>query len=91
MECAISTRVKAMIVPEKEPPTHLMVEPTPPLRILSLCSVNKINFASGYSRGEFGCSGFEGNGVEKKFRPACDYGSVSDKLKNRLICKARPR
>ena len=73
---------------KNEPPAHLMVEPTPPLLILSLCSVNKINFANGYSRGDSSLSGFEGNGVKKKFRPVCDYATVSDMLRNRSIYKA---
>lgn len=62
------------------PHTHLIVESTPPLLILSLCSVNTMTFANGYSRGESCCNGFEGNGVKKKFRPVWDCASVSDKL-----------
>ena len=68
--------------------TYLIVETTPPLLIVSLCSVKTITFASGYSRGESCCSGFEGNGVKKKLCPVCDYATVSDKLWNRVICEA---
>lgn len=58
-----------------------MVEPAPPLLILSACSVKTISFASGYSRGESDCNGFEGNGVKKKVLPICDCTTVSDKLR----------
>ena len=65
-----------------------MVESTPPLLILSLCSVKIINFANGYSKGASCCNGFEGNGVTKKDRPVCDCETVSDKLKSSLIYEA---
>ena len=67
---------------KNESHTHLRVEPTPPLLILSLCSVNTTNFASGYSRGESFCSSFEGYGVKKKFRPVCDYTAVSEEIRD---------
>jgi hypothetical protein len=60
-----------------ESSTYLMAETTPPLLILSLCSVNTVSFANGYSGDESCRSGFEGNGVKKKFRPVCDCVIVS--------------
>ena len=68
--------------PRNEPRPHFMVESTPPLLIVSLCSVKMINFANGYSNGESWSNGFEGNGVKKKVRPACDCTAVSYKLRD---------
>lgn len=52
--------------------TDLIVDTTPPRRIVSLCSVNTVIFASGYSRGPSEPSGLAGRGVTKNRRPGGD-------------------
>jgi hypothetical protein len=52
---------------------YFNVETTPPLRIVSLCSVNVTSFARGYSRSSFGRNTLAGRGVKKKLRPVGVY------------------
>jgi len=54
------------------------VEATPPLRIVSLCSVNGTSFARGYS---LGCRTSEDRGVKKKVRPV----GVCDKILGQMV------
>jgi hypothetical protein len=57
----------------EEEESHLIVEATPPLRIVSLCSVKDTILLRGYSNGELRSIELEGTGVKKKSRPAGDY------------------
>lgn len=50
--------------------THLIVDVTPPLRILSLCSVKGTILAKGYSRSLSVLRMSIGRGSRKKLRPA---------------------
>ena len=61
---------------------YFILEATPPLRIVSLCSVNTTSFARGYSRSPFGCTTFEHRGVKKNVRPVgvCDYNNGAHSL-----------
>jgi hypothetical protein len=52
---------------------YFNVEATPPLRIVSLCSVNITSFTRGYSRSPFGRNILAGRGVKKKVRPVGVY------------------
>lgn len=58
---------------------HFMLEATPPLRIVSLCSVNDISFANGNSGFSFGRRGSASRGVRKKTRPVgvCDVSIIN--------------
>jgi hypothetical protein len=52
--------------------SYFKVEATPPRRIVSLCSVNAIILARGYSLMLLGFKGSVGRGVTKNVRPAGD-------------------
>src|ERR1700685_4599477 len=52
---------------------YFRVEATPPLRMVSLCSVNATSFARGYSRSSFGRVALADRGVKKKERPVGAY------------------
>jgi len=52
---------------------QFLVEATPPLRMVSLCSVNATSFARGYSRSSFGRVALTDRGVKKKERPVGAY------------------
>lgn len=49
--------------------TNFNVDVTPPLLMVSLCSVNTKSFERGYSLPPVGCSGSDGVGVKKNMRP----------------------
>ena len=50
--------------------THFNIDATPPLLIVSLCSVKTCTFVNGYSKLSSGLRGFVGRGVRKYILPA---------------------
>lgn len=56
---------------------HLIVDATPPRRMMSLCSVNARSFAKGYSSSESSPYGSDGRGVRKNSRPAGVYMAIN--------------
>lgn len=70
METAISSYSQFYVRLEiQRMSTNLIIETTPPRRIVSVCSVNGVNFAIGYSSSELDSNGSIDPGVRKNKRP----------------------